>query len=143
VDLSSYLGLFLDEAREHLVAAEAARAALAQDPGDHDSSRDLLRRAHSIKGMAASLEYASITDVAHRLEDRMMAIRASGAAAPGDEMALLFRGLETLEAMVAVVRETGQAPPANFSPAAAFLEAHAGLLATAPADVSKKKVLSP
>lgn len=143
MDLSKYRTVFIEEATEHLSEMSTALLELEKDATNADAIDLIFRMAHGIKGMAASLEYASITDVAHRLEDRMMAIRASGAAAPGDELALLFRGLDALEAMVAVVRETGETPPADFPAAVAFLDAHAGLLATAPADVSKKKVLNP
>jgi two-component system chemotaxis sensor kinase CheA len=67
--------------------------------------------AHSIKGMAASLGYDSITEVAHRLEDRMAEIRGAGRLRGPEDLALLFRGLEGLEAMLRVVRDAGAAPP--------------------------------
>jgi two-component system chemotaxis sensor kinase CheA len=66
--------------------------------------------AHSIKGMAGSLGYDSITETAHRLEDRMQAVRTAGRVAPGEELSLLFRGLSALEAMVDAVKETGEPP---------------------------------
>jgi two-component system chemotaxis sensor kinase CheA len=92
--------------------------------------------AHSIKGMAASLEYDSITEVAHRLEDRMQVHRDAGRVAGGEELALLFKGLEGLEAMVAVVRESGEPPP----PSRELVEVLSAPLE--PAD-SKKKALRP
>jgi two-component system chemotaxis sensor kinase CheA len=102
----------------------------------------IFRLAHGIKGMAASLEYASITEVSHCLEDRMSAIRDGGAVESGEEVALLFRGLEALEAMVAVVRESGESPPSDFPAATAFFDAHAALTAASPAEAPKKKVLN-
>jgi two-component system chemotaxis sensor kinase CheA len=67
--------------------------------------------AHSIKSMAASLGYDSVTELAHKLEDRMQTIRAEGIVSSPAELDLLFRGLEGLEQMVVVVRDTGEAPP--------------------------------
>jgi two-component system chemotaxis sensor kinase CheA len=69
--------------------------------------------AHSIKGMAGSLGYDSITEVAHRLEDRMQTIRSAGRVPAGEGLSLLFEGLSALESMVEGVRETGEAPPAD------------------------------
>ena len=68
--------------------------------------------AHSIKGMAASLEYESITEVAHGLEDRMQGIRSAGrvAGAPraGECCSAAWRRWRPWSA---VVRESGESPP--------------------------------
>ena len=83
--------------------------------------------------MAASLEYESITEIAHGLEDRMQGIRAAGRVSDFEELALLFRGLEALEAMVAVVRAEGEPPPRRSELVAAL----------AGAEAPKKKALTP
>jgi two-component system chemotaxis sensor kinase CheA len=143
LDLTKYRTVFIEEATEHLSEMSSALLELEKEATNAAAIDLIFRMAHGIKGMAASLEYASIAEVAHRLEDRMAAVRAAGVASPGDEMALLFRGLETLEAMVAVVRETGEAPPTEFPMAAAFLEANEALATQLAGEASKKKALSP
>jgi len=142
LDLSKYRNLFIEEATEHLSEMSRALLALEKEPADAAAIDLIFRMAHGIKGMAASLEYASVTEVAHSLEDRMATIRTRGTAIPGDEMALLFRGLETLESMVAAVRETGEAPPANHPRAVAFRAAIAAPADSA-AETPKKKALNP
>jgi two-component system chemotaxis sensor kinase CheA len=112
LDLAKYRDLFLEEAAEHLGEMGAALLALEKDPDSVESIDVLFRMAHSIKSMAASLSYDPISELAHRLEDRMEAVRAAGRVEGGPELQLLFRGLEGLESMVAVVSETGDAPPA-------------------------------
>jgi len=111
VDLAKYQKLFLEEATEHL--AEMSRALLCLEKGADDAEAiDLVfRMAHSIKGMAGSLGYEPVTELAHALEDRMASYRAAGRVAAGEGIATLFSGLEGLEAMVASVRETGAPPP--------------------------------
>lgn len=109
--MAKYRDVFLEEATEHLAEMSQALLDLEKDPAGVEAIDVLFRMAHSIKGMAASLEYDSITQVAHRLEDRMQAIRSAGALPDDQALPLLFRGLAGLEAMVAVVRETGEAPP--------------------------------
>lgn len=108
MDMAKYRDVFLEEAADHLAEMSRALLELEKDPARAEAIDVLFRMAHSIKGMAASLDYASIAQVAHRFEDRMQEIRAASRA---DDLGLLFLGLEGLESMVATVRETGAPPP--------------------------------
>ena len=108
MDMAKYRDVFLEEATDHLAEMSRALMALKKDPARVEAIDVLFRMAHSIKGMAASLEYEPIAQVAHHLEDRMQEARTASRA---DDLTLLFRGLEGLEAMVATVRDTGEPPP--------------------------------
>jgi two-component system chemotaxis sensor kinase CheA len=112
LDLAKYRALFLEEAGEHLGEMSGGLLALEKEPSCADSLALVFRMAHSIKGMASSVGYDSIAEVAHRLEDVIGGYRARGGLDGPDGSALLFRGLEALETMVAQVRETGE-PPAR------------------------------
>jgi len=109
LDLDKYRALFLEETAEHLAEISRALLELEKDPARTDSIDVVFRMAHSIKGMAASLDYTSVAEVAHALEDRMQASRQAGSVG-WETLACLFRGLEGLEAMLAAVRDSGQAP---------------------------------
>lgn len=111
MDMAKYRQVFLEEAADHLAEMSRALLELEKDSSRAEAIDALFRMAHSIKGMAASLGYDSITEVAHRLEDRMQEVRAAGRIEGADGLAPLFRGLEGLERMVAEVRETGEPPP--------------------------------
>ena len=111
MDLSKYRALFLEEAAEHLAELSRACLALEKDPANAEAIDLSFRMAHSIKGMAASLDYDPVTQVAHRLEDRMAVWRAQGRVDVPEGMRLLFHGLEGLERMVAGIRATGESPP--------------------------------
>jgi two-component system, chemotaxis family, sensor kinase CheA len=115
VDLAKYRNLFLEEATEHLAEISRALLELEKDPSRSEALDLVFRMAHSIKGMAGSLDYASITELSHALEDRMDVYRSAGRVDPTEGLPLLFRGLEGLERLVAAVRETGEAPPADAS----------------------------
>jgi two-component system chemotaxis sensor kinase CheA len=138
LDLAKYRAVFIEEATEHLSDMSTALLALEKSADDADAIDVMFRMAHGIKGMAASLEYQSITSVAHRLEDRMMAIRAAGIAG-GSDLAVLFHGLDALEGLVAEVRQSGEAPPGD-DPRVLGFEA-AARSATEPPP--KKKALTP
>jgi two-component system chemotaxis sensor kinase CheA len=113
LDMAKYRRLFLEEAAEHLSEISTALLALEKDRGASQAIDVIFRMAHSIKSMSASLDYEPIADPAHALEDRMEGVRSRGSVEDAAALADLFRGLEGLEAMVAVVRETGEAPPAQ------------------------------
>jgi two-component system chemotaxis sensor kinase CheA len=113
LDLARYRAVFVEDATEHLADMSRALLELEKEPARVDSIDLLFRLAHSIKGMAASLDYGDVTACAHALEDRMQAIRSRGRVEPGAELATLFDGLGELEALIRRVREAGEdaAPP--------------------------------
>jgi two-component system, chemotaxis family, sensor kinase CheA len=81
LDLEKYRTLFVNEASDHLV--EMGRALVALEGGAAGAAADeavdtLFRMAHSIKGMAASLEYDSAASLAHALEDCLEPLRRGG-----------------------------------------------------------------
>jgi chemotaxis protein histidine kinase CheA len=72
VDRTRQLALFLEEAEERLAAVESL---LAVEPGETriaDPEPALLRHAHSLKGLAATLGLEDIAETAHRLEDLVL-----------------------------------------------------------------------
>ena len=137
MDLTKYRALFLEEATEHLGEMGSALLRLEKEPSDEDAIELIFRMAHSVKGMAASLDFGAITELAHRLEDRMTAIRDAGCIAGPDELTLLFRGLEGLESMVRAVRDSDELP----APDAVLVAALAAPTRSGAAPAPKKKVL--
>ena len=137
MDLAKYRTLFLEEATEHLAEMSSSLLELEKDPAAAGAIEVVFRMVHSIKSMAASLDYGAIAELAHLLEDRMEAVRAAGRVDGGEELGLLFRGLEGLERMIGVVRNTGEAPDEDPE--------LRGALADPAVDPggSKKKVLTP
>jgi two-component system chemotaxis sensor kinase CheA len=126
VDLAKYRTLFLEEASDHLAEMSRALLDLEKDPASGEAIDLVFRMAHSIKGMASSLGYDAITEVAHRLEDRMADYRREGRVEAGEGIGILFRGLEGLERMVEVVREHGEPPAADPELAALLWPDEAG-----------------
>lgn len=113
MDLEKYRNLFLEEGSEHLAEMSRALLALEKDPASEEALEVIFRMAHSIKSMAASLGYDSISEVSHRLEDHMDRVRTHGSVSGPREMMILFRGLEALEQMLGQVRDTGECSAAD------------------------------
>jgi two-component system chemotaxis sensor kinase CheA len=110
LNLEKYRTLFVDEASDHL--QEMVRALAALSAGDEPATEavdTLFRMAHSIKGMAASLDYGAASSLAHRLEDWMEPLRAGAAVDPAG-LALVAEAIAALEEMVAHVDQSGAAP---------------------------------
>jgi len=109
--MAKYQKLFLEEATDHLGEISQSLLELEKDTAHTESIDTIFRMAHSLKSMAASLGYDSVTELAHKLEDRMQVIRAEGRVSSPGELDVLFPGPEGLEQMVVVVRDSGEAPP--------------------------------
>lgn len=138
LDMAKYQKLFLEEASEHLAEISRSLLELEKDARSVESIDTIFRMAHSVKSMAASLGYDSVSELAHVLEDRLGEIRAAGCVSGGDELSLLFKGLEGLERMVEVVRDSGEPPP----PDEALMAVLGEPIRADDTQASKKKVLS-
>lgn len=113
LDMAKYRRIFLDEATDHLGEISRALFDLEKELASPEAIDTLFRMAHSIKSMAASLGYDGVADLAHRMEDRMEGVRADGRVRGHEELSLLFRSLESLEAMVAAVAKDVEPPIAD------------------------------
>jgi two-component system chemotaxis sensor kinase CheA len=74
-----YVALFAAESRTLLAGARRALAAWTDTPADRAPADELFRTLHTIKGMAASLEYDAVAELAHATETELVAVRDSGA----------------------------------------------------------------
>ncbi len=113
LDMAKYRRIFLEEATDHLAEISRALLDLEKEMGNVEAIDTIFRMAHSIKSMAASLGYDPVAELSHRLEDRMEGVRAAGRVRDPEELSLLFKGLESLEAMVSAVSNEEEPMPAD------------------------------
>jgi len=113
LDMAKYRRIFLEEAADHLAEISRAMLDLEKEMASVEAIDTIFRMAHSIKSMAASLGYDPVADLSHRMEDRMEGVRSAGRVRDPAELALLFRSLEALEAMVAAVSDEQDLLPAD------------------------------
>ena len=100
MDLSQYAELFLAESREHLSACNELLLEWERSPAAREPVQGLFRAIHTVKGMAATMGYARVAELAHRMESLLDTQRRS-AQPPGDELLqLLFRSVDALERAV-------------------------------------------
>jgi len=100
MDLSQYAELFLAESREHLSACNHLLLEWERHPASPEPVGGIFRAVHTIKGMAATMGYGRVTDLAHRMENLLDHLRRSGKAPAADTLQLLFRATDALEKAV-------------------------------------------
>jgi two-component system chemotaxis sensor kinase CheA len=100
MDLSQYAELFLAESREHLSACNQLLLEWERSPANLAPVGGLFRAVHTVKGMAATMGYARVTDLAHRAENLLDLLRRGGRPATDELLQLLFRARDALEQAV-------------------------------------------
>jgi two-component system chemotaxis sensor kinase CheA len=100
MDLSSYLELFVAEAREHIGAAAELASSVDAKAAGQDRLRELFRHVHSVKGMAASMGFGAMSSLAHDAESLMDLVRQGRLAATHPTRQILCDALACLERMV-------------------------------------------
>src|SRR5439155_12122059 len=100
MDLSQYAELFLAESREHLSVCNQLLLDWERAPANPAPVAGLFRAVHTVKGMAATMGYARVTDIAHRTENLLDLLRRGSRPATDELLQLLFRARDALETAV-------------------------------------------
>ncbi|MBA3317037.1 MAG: chemotaxis protein CheA [Gemmatimonadales bacterium] len=111
MDLSKYAALFLAESREHLTACNQLLLEWEREPAATRPVGGLFRAIHTIKGMGATMGYAGVADLAHRLENLLDALRQRTVAPDPAVLQLLFRSVDALAASVEGAVVGADSPP--------------------------------
>ncbi|MGE5554064.1 MAG: chemotaxis protein CheA [Betaproteobacteria bacterium] len=97
MDMSQYLGIFLDEAREHLQAMNEGLLALETNPKDSAVIERIFRAAHTLKGMSATMGFSAVAELTHAMESVLDKFRQKQLEVKPESMDVLFRCLDVLE----------------------------------------------
>ncbi|MEO7137812.1 MAG: chemotaxis protein CheA [Gemmatimonadales bacterium] len=96
MDVSKYAALFLAESREHLNACNGSLLEWERAPASVEPVDRLFRSIHTIKGMAATMGYAAVAQLAHSAENLLDALRHDRVGATPTVFQLLFRAVDAL-----------------------------------------------
>lgn len=100
MDMSQYMGMFLEESREHLQTLNRCLLDLENDPLNLILLDEIFRSAHTIKGMSATMGLASIAELTHEMENILDLLRKSQLKAGPEIIDTLFTCIDTLEQQV-------------------------------------------
>jgi chemotaxis protein histidine kinase CheA/CheY-like chemotaxis protein len=99
-DHSKFLARFVEEAREHCSRISEGLLNLEKSPGDVELINDLFRSAHTIKGSSRMMKLSGVTELAHKMEDVLDAVRGGNIPLATSVSDVLFRGVDALTAML-------------------------------------------
>ena len=106
-DKNQYLQMFFDESREYIQMLNEGVLALENNPEDSEIINTIFRAAHSLKGMAATMGFDSLTELTHKVENILDRVRNDELKIETELIDLLFSGLDHIEDLVAQIKETG------------------------------------
>ncbi|MBQ9419879.1 MAG: chemotaxis protein CheA, partial [Synergistaceae bacterium] len=107
MDMSQYLGAFLDETDDNVKRLDDFLLALERNMVDMDVINEIFRAAHTLKGMAGTMGFTNMMGLTHAMEDRLDAARKGTRPLTENDMNLLFKGLDTLQEMADTIRGGG------------------------------------
>lgn len=106
MDVSQYLGIFIDETRGHLQELNEQILILEKEPENENTINEIFRAAHSLKGMAGTMGYKRMQRLTHDMENVFSEIRNGKMKASPNLIDLLFRGLDALESYLDIIINT-------------------------------------
>lgn len=104
MDMSQYLGAFLDEAGDNLKHLDDLILAVEKDQADMDNIAEIFRSAHTLKGMSSTMGFDRMASLTHAMEDMLDSVRRGTYSLKAKDIDLLFRSLDTLQSMVDSIR---------------------------------------
>lgn len=118
MDINQYMGMFLEESREHLQTLNSCLLDLENDPTNLSVLDEIFRSAHTIKGMSATMGFTTIAELTHEMENILDLLRKGVLPANKDIIDAIFKCVDTLEQLVESV-SSGNDNPVDIKP---FLE---------------------
>ncbi len=100
MEMSQYLEIFIEEAREHIQALNASLLRLEQNPTDKDVVGELFRSAHTLKGMAATMGFSKTAELTHRMESSLDLVRQGVLTPNSTFITALLHAVDALEELV-------------------------------------------
>ncbi len=95
-DRTAFIAKFREEADEHLARLNEGIIELEGDPNDADLLDELFRVAHTLKGASKMVGVLDVSEVAHKLEDLLAAMRGGRIEAGGDVSDIFFEALDAI-----------------------------------------------
>ena len=97
MDVSQYLEIFIEEAKEHLQSLNENLLVLEKEPENKDTINEIFRSAHSLKGMAGTMGYKRMQHLTHDMENVFQEVRSDKMKVSSELVDGLFRGLDELQ----------------------------------------------
>lgn len=105
---SQYLQMFFDESVEYLQILNENVLMLEDNPDDEEIINAVFRAAHSLKGMAATMNFSKLTNLTHKIENILDKVRNKELHITEDIIDLLFAGIDYIKTLVDDLKKSGE-----------------------------------
>ncbi len=100
IDLSQYMGMYVDGSRENLDLMDKFLLALEQDPSNLEAVGEIFRAAHTLKGMSATMGFEKVAHLTHEMENVLDQLRTHQAEVTTIIIDVLFETFDVLRILV-------------------------------------------
>ncbi|WP_226578813.1 chemotaxis protein CheA [Halobacillus litoralis] len=107
METNQYLEIFIDESKEHLQSMNDQLLVLEKSPQDVTIVNEIFRSAHTLKGMAATMGFQDLSNLTHKMENVLDAVRNEKLMVDEEVLDVVFASVDDLEAMVFDIAEGG------------------------------------
>lgn len=100
IDLSQYMGMYVDGSRENLDLMDKHLLALEQDPSNLDAVGEIFRAAHTLKGMSATMGFEKVAHLTHEMETILDLLRNQKIKISSEMVDVIFETFDVLRILV-------------------------------------------
>ncbi len=104
-DTTKYRELFFEETDEYLQTLNESVLELEEHPEEKGLLDEIFRAAHTLKGMAATMGYNTMTQLTHSMENVFEQFKDGSLKITGDNITLIFSCLDKLSEIVEDLRD--------------------------------------
>ncbi|MBU1106375.1 MAG: Hpt domain-containing protein, partial [Candidatus Riflebacteria bacterium] len=100
IDLSQYMGMYVDGSRENLDMMDKFLLALEQNPSNLEAVGEIFRAAHTLKGMSATMGFEKVAHLTHEMESILDQLRNHQVELSSTIVDILFETFDVLRTLV-------------------------------------------
>ncbi|MDD3148783.1 MAG: chemotaxis protein CheW [Candidatus Riflebacteria bacterium] len=100
LDLSEYMGAYIDGSRENLDTMDRMLLSLEQNPANIEAVEEIFRAAHTLKGMSATMGFEKIAHLTHEMENILDKLRSHKMEVSPAVIDLIFETFDVLRTLV-------------------------------------------
>ena len=115
LDFDQYIDIFLDESKDHLQNLNESLLKLEGEPENLETVNEIFRIAHTLKGMAGTMGFETITTLTHKMENILDGIRSNKFQTNRDMIDILFEGLDILDSQIKSIEVDGREQQIDIS----------------------------
>src|SRR5690625_3970949 len=108
MEVNEYLDIFIDESKEIIQSLNEHLLELEKEATNLEIINEIIRSAHTLKGMSATMGYQDLADLTHIMENVLDSVRNQEMDLDSDTIDVIFNAVDALEAMIIDIANGGE-----------------------------------